>query len=516
MTLILNYIKLIFFRIKLNLFSIFNLLVSWFLIANKYSKMYLNFIIIMFGSILFISLYSLLHIIPFIFLIFSLLILSSFVIGCREFNINFTSSIINLVINRNYSQYLERFILIKFFLFYIYLTSDYSYCASSWLEATHNIFVSLGSKSGLQPKTTVSTLETIGMIAIVGTIGIGSINLYNWSTGNTKRSIDERLNAIEQQLHLNNQNIAAVHTNVQNITQAQDNYAQINANCFITVGNATTMIEENNTNNLNILNEKLDMIFYRTQNIENTLIENKCNMENYIDINIKTSLTSLENKFNTYVNRTNLTDLERVELEAISLEISKLTNNLQNIPQSHIESSLMFTPSSILTPPFKNSIDSKTMKIINNALNKDITQITRRNSTSHIPLAAESKKPEFTSFHNKQTVTFIIENNKIKNMSMDDIPSSTGIATSIIKHTFNNLPTEFILKSISTALVNTLTGSMTMLAFNALLNSFGFGSISSSNTRLALPPTSRSEQFGNNTMTSILDFLRGIGRGIGF
>lgn len=171
------------------------------------------------------------------------------------------------------------------------------------------------------------------------------------------------------------------------------------------------------------------------------------------------------------------------------------------MPQSHIESSLMFTPRSVLTSSFKNSLNSKTMKIINNVLNKDITQINRRNSTSHIPLAVESKK----------TVTFIIENNKIKNISTDDIPSFSGIVTSILKYTFNNLPTEFILKSVSTALVNTLTGSMIMLAFNSLLNTFG--SVSSSSIILALLPT---YQLGQNTMTSILDFLKGLQNGIGF
>lgn len=514
MVLILNYIKNLFSQIKM--FS-YKLLISWFLIISKYSKMYLNFIVVMFGSVLFISLYSLLHIIPFMFIIFSLLVLSSFIIGCKEYKINFTSSVITLIINRNYSQYLERFILIKFFLFYIYLTSDFTYCSSSWLEATRDVFITIASKGNVTPKTTVSTLETIGMIAIVGTIGIGSINLYNWSTGNTKRSLDERLNIIEQQLQLNNQNLIRVNTNINALAVSQDQYAQINSNCFIAVGNATQMIEEHNTNNLNILNEKLDIISHRTQNIENTIIENKLNMESYIDINIKTNLTSLENKFNAYVNRTNLTDLERIELEAIGLEISTLTNNLQNIPQSHIEnSSLTFKSSSLLTSPFKNPIDSKSMKNINSLLSKQTQQVPYNRSHSTTELLSESKIERSTAFEQYQTLKIIIANNKITSVSIDDISvsnSDPGLVTSLIKHTFKNIPTEVILKTVSSAIANTLTGSMTMMAFNALLNSFGFGSISSSNNRLALPSTSRSEQIGNNTMTSILDFFRGLRRG---
>lgn len=526
MTFILNYIKLIFSQIKLNLnlFFILKLLVSWLLIVTKYSKMYLNFIVFMFGSVLFISLYSLLHIIPFMFIIFNLLILSSFVIGCREYKINFTSSIINLVINRNYSQYLERFILIKFFLFYIYLTSDYSYCASSWLEATHNIFVSIGTKGGLQPKTTVSTLETIGMIAIVGTIGIGSINLYNWSTGNTKRSIDERLNSIEQQLQLNNRNISSVHNNVNSMAKAQDDYAQINAQCFSTVGNALQVIEENNVNISNSLNTKINNIDQKTTNIETTLVNNKLAMENYINLNVKTKITSLQTTFNNYINRSNLTVEERQALSNIHSEITSLTDHLQNIPQLNIEHTLPIVNSSNSNSnlDFKPALESQSMKHIHSLLNKNTQQVHLNRSHSTTELISESKSLKnrgSTAFEQYQSLKIVIANNKIKSVSIDDISNShsdPGIVTSIINHTFKNIPTDIILKTVSSAITSTLTGSMTMIAFNALLNSFGFGSIGSSNNRLALPSTSRSEQIGNSAMTSILDFLRGIGRGIGF
>lgn len=523
MTFLFNYIKYFFRSIKFTLFDNNNNYISSGISnLSKYSKMYLNFIVFMFGSVLFISLYSLLHIIPFMFFIFSLLILSSFVIGCREFNINFTSSIINLVINRNYSQYLERFVLIKFFLFYIYLTSDYSYCASSWLEATHDIFVSLGSKSGLQPKTTVSTLETIGMIAIVGTIGIGSINLYNWSTGNTKHSIDERLNVIEQQLNINTQNIAVVNNNINSMANAQDAYAQINAQAFIAVGNALQAIEVNNVNISNSLNNKINIIDQKTTNIETTLINNKIAMENYINSNVNTKITNLQTTFNNYINRSNLTVEERQALSAIHSEITSLTDHLQNIPQLNIERSLPIVNSSNSNLDFKPVLENSTMKHINSLLNKNTQQVHFNRSHSTAELGSESKlvrnsNGSSTAYEQHQSLKIIIYKNKIKSVSIDDISApNSGIVTSIINHTFRNIPTDVILKTVSSAITNTLTGSMTMIAFNALLNSFGFGSISSSNNRLALPPTSRSEQLGNNTMTSILDFFRGLRNGSGW
>lgn len=56
MVLILNYIKNLFSQVQISILFSYKLLISWFLIITKYSKIYLNFFVIMFGIILFISL----------------------------------------------------------------------------------------------------------------------------------------------------------------------------------------------------------------------------------------------------------------------------------------------------------------------------------------------------------------------------------------------------------------------------------------------------------------------------
>ena len=138
----------------------------------------------------------------------------------------------------------------------------------------------------------------------------------------------------------------------------------------------------------------------------------------------------------------------------------------------------------------------------------------RSSSTSNISLLPDSKTTQSTEFERYQTVKFLITNNTIKSVSINDtvVPSS-NIITSLGNKIFNHIPTEFILKTVSTAIANTLSGTMTMYAFNALLASFGFGSGSVNTSRL--PSTmSNSERAGHTLITSLKEFLRGLRGGL--
>jgi hypothetical protein len=489
--------------------------------------MYLNTVSILFGIVLSISLYSLTNIITFVSILFCLLVFSSFIIFVREFNINFTTSFIQLIIERDYNKYLQKIILIKFLLFYIYITSDFSLCESTWSKFAHDVFIGVGNQIGVQPKTTVSTLETVGIIAILGTISVGSIHLYNWSTGNVKPSIDERLNAIEHQLNVNNQVLVRMSTsfnqNFNSIIDAQNKYAQINAHAISIIGESIVKVEQASVENLRILDTKLNSIETKTTNIENTLVQNREAMEQYISTNVQSKLNSLETTFRTFSNKSNLSESEREQLNDLELEIRGLSTTLNSIPQSNIEpSSTSLTVNNsydlnIVQSQLRSSLDAASFTSLQNLMNKNVNKISERNrphSSSDLRLLSESKSTstEFTSFQSKQTITFLIEHNKIKNMVINDsLSTSPNFITSIGNKLFNHIPTEFILKTVSTAITSTLSGTMTMFALNSILANFGFDS--GSNSR-ALPSTmSSSERAGHTVITSLKDFIRGLKNG---
>jgi hypothetical protein len=493
----------------------------------KFIYMYLNTVSILFGIVLSISLYSLTNIITFVSILFCLLVFSSFIIFVREFNINFTTSFIQLIIERDYNKYLQKIILIKFLLFYIYITSDFSLCESTWSKFAHDVFIGVGNQIGVQPKTTVSTLETVGIIAILGTISVGSIHLYNWSTGNVKPSIDERLNAIEHQLNVNNQVLVRMSTsfnqNFNSIIDAQNKYAQINAHAISIIGESIVKVEQASVENLRILDTKLNSIETKTTNIENTLVQNREAMEQYISTNVQSKLNSLETTFRTFSNKSNLSESEREQLNDLELEIRGLSTTLNSIPQSNIEpSSTSLTVNNsydlnIVQSQLRSSLDAASFTSLQNLMNKNVNKISERNrphSSSDLRLLSESKSTstEFTSFQSKQTITFLIEHNKIKNMVINDsLSTSPNFITSIGNKLFNHIPTEFILKTVSTAITSTLSGTMTMFALNSILANFGFDS--GSNSR-ALPSTmSSSERAGHTVITSLKDFIRGLKNG---
>ncbi len=476
----------------------------------KFIYMYLNIVSILFGIVLSISLYSLTNIITFVSILFCLLVFSSFIIFVREFNINFTTSFIQLIIERDYSKYLQKIILIKFLLFYIYITSDFSLCESTWSKFAHDVFIGVGNQIGVQPKTTVSTLETVGIIAILGTISVGSIHLYNWSTGNVKTSIDERLNAIEYQLNQNSRQLI-------NISECQRDYAEINANAFTAIGTAMHQVESNNINVLNELHNKVDNITSKINTIEINLADNQYAMEQYINLNVKEKLVSLENKFTSFSTSPNLTDDDRKVLSEIGLEINNLSNHVQNIPQSTIERTLSIvnSPELAFRSPYLPSLNNKTIDILNQHMRKQINTSHHR-SHSTTDMLAESKVSKSTAFEQYQTVKFLVSNNKIVNVSIEgNIIPSSNIITSIGSRVFNHIPVDVILKTVSTAITSTLAGTMTMVTFNALLNTFGFGSGSvNTSNRLSLPSTmSSSERAGHTVITSLKDFIRGLKNG---
>jgi hypothetical protein len=475
----------------------------------KLIYMYLNIVSIIFGIVLIISLYSLTNIITFVSILFCLLVFSSFILFVREFNITFTTSFIQLIIERNYSKYLQRIILIKFMLFYIYITSDFSLCESTWSKFAHDVFIGVGNQIGVQPKTTVSTLETIGIIAIVGTISVGSIHLYNWSTGNIKPSIDDRLNAIEHQLNQNSRQLL-------NISECQRDYAEINAAAVTAIGTSISDIDKNNIIIFTDLHNRINNINSKIDNIENHLVSNKQSMEQYISSNVQEKLNSLETKFNAFYERSNLTDEDRKILSDISLEINSVNTHLQTIPQSTMERTLAIvtSPESAFKSPYSSVLPNKTIELLNKNMRKEINTVHHR-SHSTTDMLSESKTSHSTDFEKYQTVKFIIANNKIKSVSIDDtVVSSSNIIRSIGNKVFNNIPTDFMLKTVSTAIANTLSGTMTMYAFNALLASFGFGS-GSINTSRTLPSTmSSSERAGYTIITSLKEFLRGLRGGL--
>jgi gas vesicle protein len=64
----------------------------------------------------------------------------------------------------------------------------------------HELFMSMGNQVGVEQKTTISTLETLGMIAVVGGVAYGSVKAYQMYTHTTPKSVEQRLNEKIDQL----------------------------------------------------------------------------------------------------------------------------------------------------------------------------------------------------------------------------------------------------------------------------------------------------------------------------
>jgi hypothetical protein len=83
-----------------------------------------------------------------------------------------------LIVNRDYTLLFQRLIFVKIVIFFIYLNCHITYCVPDWTETVHNVYIGIGKSFGVKEKTTVSTLESIGMLTCtVGTM-YGGIYIY--------------------------------------------------------------------------------------------------------------------------------------------------------------------------------------------------------------------------------------------------------------------------------------------------------------------------------------------------
>ena len=89
---------------------------------------------------------------------------------------------LKLFFKKDFSLFLQRIIIVKFLFLYVYITSGYTYCNSCYTTAMHNAFVYTGVKMGIEPHTTISTLETIGMITVAVGVTYCGIKGYQYLT----------------------------------------------------------------------------------------------------------------------------------------------------------------------------------------------------------------------------------------------------------------------------------------------------------------------------------------------
>jgi hypothetical protein len=138
-------------------------------IFNKLIIYYFSFIAICILLAYVYFAYTNLSINIFLYLLISIII-SYFILFYLKKKTIFKNKYLNKFLNINYIFIIQRMLIIKFLLLYIYLTTDYIYCGSDPVKMLHNTFVGIGQRVDVAPETTVSILKCIGVCTlIVGT-----------------------------------------------------------------------------------------------------------------------------------------------------------------------------------------------------------------------------------------------------------------------------------------------------------------------------------------------------------
>jgi hypothetical protein len=360
----------------------------------------------------------------------------------------------------------------------------------------HDVFMGIGKQVGVQPKTTVSILETFGMISIVGLLSVGSIKIYQWSTGSIDKSINDRLfdlnnkiNSVSVDIKKEINTIRKQNTDHFTIIQDQFHNAAIRVrkleNDIINIGKTQELLNSNITQQglaFNNLQNKFQ------QTIINTLQVNTENINKKIDdlkhLNTESIDPIVQNEFNILIN----------ELKSIQINQMQTTNLIRSNSESKLEN---LATNKITFPHFQRVLSNS-----NIANNERLSNIESNLNSYQMSLPLSTNKPiTFTSYRDR---TFKIsessETRIVFDACYDSTVSNPSTAVVVARRMFNNLPVDFIAKTLLNSVSNVIAGSMTLATLNELLNVFGIGSSSVSSQ-------STSGQLGHGIVRNIREFI---------
>lgn len=494
--------------ININLYDFNKYINNLLLILKLFINIFTIVFTLFFTSVLYISI----DIKMFVLLIFLILILSNFIIYYKYNILTVYNKYIVIILNKDYSFLLKKIVMIKFILLYLYVVEDVSWCDSSFTRIAHDIFMSMGTKVGMEPKTTVSTLETIGMFTICGGIAYGSIKGYQHFTGTGPKSINERLDLMERNMNRNNIEIYSKFTELKeqvddtriNLINTVADYQRENIEHFTHMGNALIDV-----------NTKIDVIDNKVTNLTEVIATNQTQINTIIKEEFRSQLNKideLQQRQRDVINRNidNLTESDKIILTQVYGDFESILKKsdevTERLPQ-HLSSAL-----SILEPSYKpftlNTYRTNSLKNIEKIANKRKNELHRSNSLDLDNLPTTPSTSIVSSLPiNKSFKISEITDTKIVFTSIGSSVTdlTTGLINNASKHIFNLPINDYVIKIIYNGLGQVLSNTLSGIAFAEILKLLNIGS--------NIPTITTSQNVGSVLSSTLREFVNGLKQG---
>ena len=285
----------------------------------KLIKFYFTFLSLIVGIVLIYILYNSISFNLFIFILFLVIIFNLIIISYKKSLFQVNSKIIYLVLTKDYKTLMQKILVIKFLIFYFYVTSDYTYCDSSLTRSMQNVVTNVEQSSNIDHSQSVSIIQTMGVLATVGVLVYGGIKFYKFykstlpKTSNTsiekvehgELNLDDKVNILEMTLY------DRMDTLESKLVSLQENYGSENVRYLELIGKSLLEIE-----NL-------------VQVIKDLLVTNNDNINSIIKLELNKNLYQLEvlldSKYELF-KRNGLSVSDVRELNSLSAELSLLLN----------------------------------------------------------------------------------------------------------------------------------------------------------------------------------------------
>lgn len=501
-------------------------------------KISLYILLSIFGLLIIYSLYlNNFKILLLIFLLFILLIL--LLKQYKEYLKNkhtIISKILINVSNKDYSVIITRMLLFKFIIFYLYVSCEYSICESLFTKMLHNTFMEVGKTMGIEPKTNVSLLETIGMFTVIGTISYGTIKGYQYLNGTENKNINDRLNDIElkqtitdTKLNMIDGKINMINNKINKVLDVEDiiikgtfEVNKVLENKINSVGIDVNNIAINIETEINIIKQELIEI-KNNQIKSNEITEGISKLSNELNENIN----NMQKKVIDKLNYNNLNDQTKMELLDVLEELNNMNRNTTTNTNNIISSIIPYRRHSsfIESLPISNELkkrfttydtnktnytsDLKDFIPTVNEVSKEIKQTTSLPSISmktSLPNFTPSELPitqlnkhrklyELREYENSFTFTEILAN---------EMKREPSIVARTARTMFNNIPVDVIYRTTTTVIGQAIANSISLSTLVVILESLGMKTPS---------PTSNAENIGRTISHTIKEFFKGINKG---
>jgi hypothetical protein len=510
--LIINFNGLLFGVLYLLLHSkdVYILLNSSTILINTLYKIFLY----IFSIIFVYSFYVQLTIVQFLLLIFFIVLFIQFINYIRTKKLS--NKVLNLLANKNYKKWFERIILIKIILFFGFIFNDQLFfCDNFWTRVAHDTFVQLGSHVGIQPKTTVSNLETMGMIFAVGSICYGTIKAYQYFILPPKPSVEDKLNILflkmdEMETRITNQIENSSLNSFETVNLVHEKVLELG----LLVTKVQSDLVDVDNHLLNFVGQSMD----KHNTLYELILQNNKETTDLLQDQINNNFMLINQKLDQYIQKMNEIDLDpdvKFNLQSLHAEMQTLLLDQSNLVSSTISTSndvsrtiTSLTQPNLLPERLKKISNNKEIKQYLESYKKQMEDLKPNPSSSSLSIPRIQSVPESKQSNNLLLLYKRTENANGAIIFEKYYPSSelspTTDLSRIASRAFNNLPLEFMLKVISAAIQNSVSGLITVSALNTVVNSFrsllGFGTSS----------ISTSERIGEATIKNIKDFIRGI------